>query len=203
MVRILRFLREVGTSETYGFVTKEHRTASLQALQRGIECILRCQIDVDGVPTAWCAQHDEKDFSPRKGRSYELATLSGAESVEIVRLLMSLEDPEPEVVRAVDAAIRWLEAAKIEGIRQDRVSDAKSPKGWNKVVVKDPSAPPLWARFYEIGTNRPIFCDRDGVPKYRLEEIGYERRNGYSWLGDWPRSLLKKEYPEWKRRLQD
>ena len=37
----------------------------------------------------------------------------------------------------------------------------------------------MWARFYEIGTNRPIFSDRDGFAKHDLSEIGYERRNGY------------------------
>ena len=69
------------------------------------------------------------------------------------------------------------------------------------MVVKDPSAPPMWARFYEIGSNQPIFCDRDGVPKRNLADIGYERRNGYSWLGYWPRDLLEKEYPAWNAKL--
>lgn len=53
-----------------------------------------------------------------------------------------------------------------------------APKGYDKVVVKDPSAPSLWARFYEIGTNKPIFCSRDGKPRETLAEISYERRNG-------------------------
>jgi PelA/Pel-15E family pectate lyase len=61
--------------------------------------------------------------------------------------------------------------------------------------------PPLWARFYEIGTNRPIFSDRDGVPKRELSEIGYERRNGYAWLGKWPQHLLAVEYPAWRHKL--
>jgi hypothetical protein len=61
----------------------------------------------------------------------------------------------------------------------------------------------MWARFYEIGTNRPIFCDRDGVPKSHLADIGHERRNGYSWLGYWPQSLLEKDYPAWKRMRQE
>jgi hypothetical protein len=43
--------------------------------------------------------------------------------------------------------------------------------------------------------------DRDGVPKGSLSEIGYERRNGYAWLGTWPRDLLEKEYPIWKQRV--
>ena len=69
------------------------------------------------------------------------------------------------------------------------------------ISIKDPNAPPLWARFYEIGTNRPIFSDRDGVAKHDLSEIGYERRNGYAWLGTWPAPLLEKEYPAWKAKL--
>jgi len=51
-------------------------------------------------------------------------------------------------------------------------------KGRDKFVVADPSAAPLWARFHEIGTNKPIFRDRDGVPKAFLADIGHERRNG-------------------------
>jgi len=63
------------------------------------------------------------------------------------------------------------------------------------------AAPPLWARFYEIGTNKPLFADRDGVAKYDLEDIGYERRNGYAWYGTWPAKLLSDEYPAWKTRV--
>ena len=67
-------------------------------------------------------------------------------------------------------------------------------------MVADPSAPPLWARFYELGTNRPMFCGRDGVKRYSLAEIEYERRNGYSWYTDSPAELLQKDYPAWRSR---
>jgi PelA/Pel-15E family pectate lyase len=60
----------------------------------------------------------------------------------------------------------------------------------------------LWARFYEIGTNRPIYSDRDGVAKRNLADIGYERRNGYAWLGAWPRQLLEKDFPAWKQKVK-
>jgi pectate lyase len=200
MVRLLEFLREIYSTEVYTFVDEEHRRAARTAFERGIACILKCQIKVDGKLTAWCAQHDAKDYSPRPGRSYELVSQSGAESVPIVRLLMSLDNPSPEVVRAVDGAVAWFESAKLNGIRQVVVKDEKGPRGTNKIVVKDPSAPPLWARFSEIGTNRPIFSDRDGIAKHDLAEIGYERRNGYAWLGTWPQKLLADEYPAWKRK---
>lgn len=40
------------------------------AFQRGIECIVQCQIKLNGKLTVWCAQHDEKDFSSRPGRLF-------------------------------------------------------------------------------------------------------------------------------------
>ena len=80
------------------------------------------------------------------------------------------------------------------------VDDPRSPTGRDKRLVADPSAPPLWARFYTLDTNRPLFCDRDGVARPALSDIGYERRNGYAWLGAWPQPLLDKEYPAWRAK---
>jgi pectate lyase len=202
MVRLMNFMRDVATRKEFAFVVADRRRDAKDAFDRGIDCILKCQVKVDGILTAWCAQHDQVDFSPRVGRTYELASLSGAESVGVVRLLMSLDDPSPEVVRAVEGAVAWFEAAKVEGTRVVMVRDEQSPTGRNKVVVNDPEAPPLWARFYEIGTKRPMFADRDGVKKYALAEIGYERRNGYAWYGYWPQPLLEEEYPAWKKKRE-
>ncbi len=202
MVRLMEFLREVYRDDLYRFVSAERRQEAQQAFDRGVQCILRCQIKVDDKLTAWCAQHDDKDFSPRPARIYELVSLSGHESVGVVRLLMSLDKPSPEIIQAVDAAVAWLKTAELKGIRVETRSDDKAPRGKNKVVVKDPNAPPMWARFYEIGTNRPIYSDRDGVPKRELAEIGYERRNGYAWLGTWPQKLIEEEYPGWRNRVK-
>jgi pectate lyase len=200
MVRLMEFLREVYSSDDYAFAGDERRQAACRAFDRGVACILKCQVKVDGKLTAWCAQHDEKDYRPRPGRSYELVSLSGGESVGVVRLLMSLEDPSPEVVQAVDAAAAWFEAVQLKGVRVEERKDDRSPTGRDRVVVKDPSATPLWARFYEIDGNRPIFADRDGVARRELADIGYERRNGYRWLGYWPQKLLEEEYPAWKKK---
>jgi PelA/Pel-15E family pectate lyase len=104
------------------------------------------------------------------------------------------------VVAAVDGAVAWFEAAKLKGIKVTQVSDPQAPRGTDRRIVAEPMAPPLWARFYDLASNRPIFCDRDGVPKANLADIGYERRNGYAWLGTWPEALLEKEYPAWKQK---
>ena len=200
MVRLLQFLRELYASNTFAFLDAARKKAAHAAFDRGVACILKCQVKVDGKLTAWCAQHDELDLRPRSGRAYELVSLSGAESVGIVRLLMSLDRPSPEVVRAVEGAVTWFQEAQLKGVKQVEVADANGPKGRDKRIVADASAPPLWARFYEIGTNRPIFCDRDGVAMHELEEIGYERRNGYAWYGTWPAALLEKDYPAWRKQ---
>ncbi|MBI2823290.1 MAG: pectate lyase [Planctomycetia bacterium] len=200
MVRLMQLAREIRTLPMYDFVDEPRRAAAGQAFDRGVQCILKCQVKVDGKLTAWCAQHDENDFRPRPARSYELVSLSGSESVEIVRLLMSLDSPSDEVVRAIEGAVAWFKDARLQGIRQIEEPDEKSPTGKNKIVVKDAAAPPLWARFYEIGTNRPIFVDRDGAAKYDLSLIGYERRNGYGWYSDRPRRLLEEDYPAWKKK---
>ncbi|MEY3897479.1 MAG: hypothetical protein RLZZ214_3000 [Verrucomicrobiota bacterium] len=202
MVRLLEFLREVGVAESYAFVPAADRQAAGKAFKNGIACILKCQILVDGRPTVWCAQHDEIDYSPRPARTFEPASFSGSESVGITKLLMSLDQPGPEVIAAVEGAVAWFESAKIHGIRLEKQADPQSPeKAKNLVVVPDPAAPPQWARFYDLKTRKPVFCDRDGIPKATLAEIGHERRNNYSWYGTWPRTLLEKDYPAWKKRM--
>src|SRR5690606_29993911 len=123
----------------------------------GIECILNAQIAVDGLLTGWCQQHDPESYLPRPGRPYEHVSISGSETVGIVRLLMSLPDPPERVRRAILSALVWLDEAQL-------------PDG-------------RWARFYEIGSNRPIFSGRDGVVKYDIMEIEAERREGYAWFG--------------------
>lgn len=201
MARLMTFVREVAADPRYAFVPADRRAAARAAFDKGVGCVLKCQVKVGDKLTAWCAQHDEIDFSPRPARSYELVSLSGAESVGLTRLLMSLDGPSPEVVRAVEGAVAWFGAAKLTGIRVELRPDPTAPRGRNKVVVADLAAPPLWARFYEIGTDRPIFSDRDGVKKYALSEIGSERRKGYAWYGTWPQPLLADEYPSWKKKL--
>ena len=197
MARVLRLVREVATEQTYAFLDAKTRAICQKAFDLGIACILKCQITVDGKPTVWCAQHDEKSFAPAKARSYELPSFSGSESVGIVRLLMSLEKPTPEIRSSIEGAIAWFEAHKITGLRFD-TEKGKDGKP-NLVMIPDPKAPALWARFYDLQTGTPFVCDRDGIPKPKLADIGYERRNGYSWFGEYARDLLSKDYPAWKK----
>jgi PelA/Pel-15E family pectate lyase len=201
MIGVMSTLRDISRDKKdYSFVSDELRKRCAEAVERGIPCILKCQIEMDGKKTAWCAQHDEKTLVPRGARSYELPSISGSESVGVVRFLMEIEKPSPEIIDAVQGAVRWFDEAKLTGIREIRKEAKGTSNGWDKVVVEDASAPPMWARFYGIGTNRPIFCSRDGVPRKTLAEISYERRNGYSWLGYYGQNLLAKDYSLWQQK---
>ena len=201
MADVLEVLRDTAQQRPpFTTLDAARRARAAQAVERGIACILRCQIRVDGKLTAWCAQHDEKTFAPAPARKYEHSSLSGLESVGLIRFLMGEESPPPEIIAAVHAAVGWLKQVQLSGLRVEQFPDPDVPTGVDRRVVADPAAPPLWARFYEIGTNRPIFSGRDSVVHYALAEIEAERRGGYKWYVTDPQRLLEQEYPAWARK---
>ena len=210
MMGVMNLLRDVAENratrvgkQPFEFVDSETRQRARQAIDKGLELILATQVVVDGKPTVWCAKYDEETLEPASARTYELISLSGSESVGIVEYLMEIEPPTPEVRRAVDAAVDWFHSAKIEGQRVEWTRDPKTRRRVDRVVVEDPDADPLWARFYTIDTNRPMFVGRDGIIHDHLADIEQERRRGYAWLGDWPARLLSKDYPAWQAKWSD
>lgn len=199
MIRVLQVLAGVAQGQApYAFVDEVRRTRAAAAVQRGIVCILQTQVRQEGRLTAWCAQHDEKTLEPAWARKYEPPSLSGAESVGIVRFLMSLDQPSTEVVAAIEAAVAWLRSVPITGQRLDHVRGEDGRV--ERRLVPDAAAPPLWARFYELGTNRPLYMDRDSVPNYDYAKVSYERRSGYGYHTTAPAELLDRDYPAWRAR---
>lgn len=176
---------------------KKLRQRMQKAFDIGVECILATQIRVDGQPTIWCQQHDHETLKPAKARAYELPSYGPQESASLVQLLMQLPNPDERVKQAVHGAMRWFDKYKLTGLRLIRT-------GWREgtpdvKLVKDEHGGPLWARYYDLEHCEPYVCDRDGVPRRRLEDIGHERRNGYSWYGSHPAELYPL-YNEWADR---
>lgn len=202
MIGVMKLLRDVAAAKSgYEFVDKDRRLKADDAVKRGIECILKTQVIIDGRRTVWCAQHDEVTLAPAPARKYELASLSGGESVDIVRFLMAIKNPSPAVIESIESAVAWFEKSQLTGIKWIDKSDPAQPGGMDRVVIKDPNAGPLWARFYEIGTNRPIFVGRDGIIKFDVSEIDHERRTSYAWYVEEPAKLLNRDYPAWRKRV--
>ncbi|MBD1262366.1 pectate lyase [Maribacter polysiphoniae] len=201
MVNVLRILKDIAGSKRFVHldIPVEKVEKVRLAFEKGIDCILKTQYVQSGKLTVWCAQHDENTLLPAKARSYELPSLSGSESAKIVLLLLSVENPSDGVVAAIESAVKWFKETKIEGLREERVYNDNG-KLIKKIMVPDAGAKPLWARFMELEDNRPFFCDRDGIKKESIEEIGEERRNGYKWYTDEPLEVLVK-YPKWKDKI--
>ena len=175
------------------------KTQAQIAIDKGVQCILNTQIVVRGKLTAWCAQYDEQSLKPAKARAFELVSISGMESVGIVEFLMRLQHPSPEIKKAIHSAVEWFNKSKIEGYDFVFVKDPTKPKGKDRVLVKD-TLSTIWARFYDIDSNKPFFSGRDSTKKNTVAEIEVERRVGYAWYGTWPAKLFLKKYPEWLKR---
>jgi len=189
----------------FGFLSQSLRDSAGTALQQGLACVLRLQVRVDGRPAGWAGQYDEQSLIPTTGRSYELPSLVSAETVQVTRFLMEIEEPSPAIMEAVEGAVSWLERSKISGIRVETFDIEPVQYEYyvaktDRKVLQDPQAPPIWARFYEIDTNRPFMANRDGVKVYSLAEVSNERRVGYGWYTTAPARLLEREYPSWRQR---
>jgi pectinesterase len=199
IINILSMLREIrDKNQLYAPVTTSDNFKRVtNACNKGLDIILKTQIVVNGRLTVWCAQHDEITLLPAKARSYELESFSGAESVGIVRFLMEIPNPTQEIIRSVEGAIEWFDKHRIKNTRWDTFTNAAGQK--DRRIVTDPKAGDMWARFYDLETQEPYVCDRDGIKKKTLNEIGYERRNGYSWYTDAPGELFEK-YPAWQEK---
>ena len=180
MVSVMRVLQEVGSkSNEFAYLDDTRAARAQKAVEKGVECILNCQIKVNGKLTAWGQQHDEFTLAPAGARAYELPSICTSESVGIVNFLRSLPDKDERIIRSINAAVTWFDEVKIEGIKFVTQGD-------DKVVIQDPSAPPLWTRFYDLERSCPMFSDRDGKVYYDVAQISKERRTGYAWYGTWP-----------------
>lgn len=197
MVNTMTMLRDVAnmTAPYDGDLTDvQLRQRATSAFDKGVECILATQIIVDGEPTVWCQQHDKDTYAPAPARAYELPSYCAPESASIIRLLMGLPNPDQRVKHAIHSAMKWFDRYKLSGLA---IQHYRTPAGTHDIkLVNDSTAGALWARYYDLEFCEPYVCDRDGIPRRSLEQIGHERRNGYSWYGNRPAELYPL-YEEW------
>ena len=205
MIGVMRVLRNIANrSQEYAFLDDALRARVAHAYEKGVECILKCQLGKDGERTGWCQQHDDVTLEPRPARMFEPAAATGMESAEIVTFLMEIDHPSTGVINAVQNAVSWFARSRIAGIRAEYVRAPRTryqfhETAYDQIVRTDASASPLWARYYELETNIPLFCNRDGKPVYTLGEVDRERRTGYAWYTTAPTPVLRR-YPEWQQR---
>ncbi len=202
---IMSLLRKIVEGDPdFSFVAGGLREKVKQAYEKGLECILNMQIVDNGRLTVWCQQHDEVTLQPAWARAFEPPAICNGESAGIVLFLMSLDMPDERIIQSVQAAVKWFQDSKIYNTRVETVKANPEASQWrtyttDRVVVADSMAPPIWTRYYEPGTDRPLFCDRDSKYLYSLAEVSRERRVGYAWYTYAPQQVLD-AYPEWQKK---
>lgn len=126
------------------------------AALRGGDFVLLAQLP---EPQPSWAQQYNAQLEPAWARAFEPPAACTSESAGAMRLLIDLhlETGDAKYLEPLPRAIAWFKRSEI--------------------------SPGVWARLYELGTNRPIYGDRDGKIHYTLEELTPERQTGYSWRG--------------------
>lgn len=196
MVHILELLRDTaGRREEFAFVPAGLAAEAAARLARGIQCVLATQMkDATGRPTVWGQQHDALTLRPCAARNFEPVSACSLESAGLVQFLMSIPQPSPEIIAAVEGAMAWFPAHVLPGVVWDRAAVTGSG------LVPRAGAPGLWARYYEIGTDRPVFGERDRSVHYVVTELTAERRQGYGWYNN-RAATLPAAHAKWRAGL--
>ncbi len=202
---IMELLRKIiDNNPNFEFVDNELRAKIASTYNKGLDCILKMQIVQDGKLTAWCQQHNEVDLSPAWARAFEPPSICNGESTQIILFLMAIDNPSQKIIESIQSAVKWFEDSKIYNTRIESFDITPFESQYKTVnrdrrVVIDSTAAPIWTRYYELGTNKPLFCDRNSKFLYSLAEVSIERRNGYAWYTYAPQRVLD-TFPEWQKK---
>lgn len=193
MTEVMELLRKTATGEgDFSFVPEEVRQRASAAFERGLQCVLHSQIEVDGRLTGWPQQEDPLTLEPVSARNYEMPAVSSGESADLMVMLMEMRPAPTEAEqKSIRAVASWFEKTALDkGLSAQRAKEG----GFRHEFGQGP----LWARFYQIGTDRPIFGDRDKSIHDDVHELSQERRSGYGWYGSAPSRALE-IYAAWKK----
>lgn len=196
----LNVMRDVASQKNeFAFVSDKLAKRAQASMDKGLRLVLDSQVVSNGQKTGWCAQYNIDTLACERGRSYELASISGDESVNVIQFLMSIDNPSAEVVDSVNSAVSFLKSKEITGKKMIRTPDDTMEFGVNRVVI-DQEGSSVWPRFINIENLQPLFSNRQGDKLDTFEEVSYERRVKYTWLVTTPNKMLKNEYPQWQEK---
>lgn len=179
----------------FGLLDDSLRREAQTAFERGLQCVLATQLGPAGKKTGWAAQHDALTLKPSQARQLEPAALSGSETAQLLKFMMTIPDPSPEVVDSIEQGLAWLQSAKVTGI-------AKVKEGGKTQYVGNPHSKEVyWARFYDLQSGRPIFPGRDGVVYNSFAELAANNNLGYDYYSTRPGSIVTNGQKKWRKLL--
>jgi len=145
----------------------------LDSVKRCLDFYLRSQQpDPQG---AWAQQYD-RNLKPARARRFEPASITGGESAGNVRLLldMYIAFGDERYLDAAGRAVDWYKRSRIGGTEK---------RG-------------IWARFYELGTNKPLYFTKT----YKLVYTDDDLPIHYSFKGNWGIEGLIRRYEDIRKQ---
>jgi PelA/Pel-15E family pectate lyase len=193
MVQVIQIMRQIADGAgDYAFVSSELRAQAAAAYRHALQCVLATQLRSAGKLTVWAQQYDAITLRPVSARNYEMPSQCSSESDDVLIMLMDdLPNPTAEEQRTIRAAAAWFRRTAIYG-------QIYGPTTNGRGLTPKSGAGPIWARYYQIDTDKPIFGDRDKSIHDDLYELSSERRNGYSWFGSGPQIALDR-FNKWSQ----
>ena len=196
MTHVLELLQGItDNAPRYAFLDDSRRQQAAKSLAAGLGCVLKTQIVQNGKKTVWCAQHDALTLQASPARNMEPATLSGLESAHILKFLMTISKPTPEVVACIESGLKWFEDAKITGEGKTKV---------NGKTTYEPNAAATeirWARFYDLTNNQPVFPGRDGNLYDTFAAMAAKNKVGYDYYTSQSGSIVTNGQKKWRKML--
>jgi PelA/Pel-15E family pectate lyase len=195
--QVLELMQKIAEGrDEFAFVAKDMRARAAESFTRGIHCILATQIISNGKTSVWGQQVDPLTLKPVSGRNFEPNVQSASESANLLLLLINaLPHPSAEEQRSIRVAAAWFKKTAIYGQSWERTAEGRE-------LVAQPGAGPIWARYYQIDTDRPVFGDRDKSIHNQVSDLSRERRNGYAWYSAEPQHALDR-FEKWNAEHPD
>jgi PelA/Pel-15E family pectate lyase len=183
MTDVLQLLWDISHTPTFAMLEASLRQQAGLAFARGVDWLLAAQVILDGKRTVWTAQHHPLSAEPVAARKYEQISLISTESAAVMQLLLATVPQQAGVVPALCAGIDWLQRQQIRNTIWQRHATGSQ-------LIEQPGAM-IWARFYSLTTQQPVFFDRDGQVYQDVRQLSLERQQGYAWYQTDPKNLLR------------
>ena len=150
VTNVMRLLKDIanGKGDFTDMADDTAKKHCQKSFDHAIEVIIKCQVDDNGTPAAWCAQHDTVNFLPAVGRPHELPSISGYESASLLSYLMTVDNPSEALQKTIHTAVAWLDAHKIDG---KAVEDFTNDQGVSDRRIVDKAGSAIWGRFIQLG----------------------------------------------------
>jgi hypothetical protein len=119
MIGVLTVLRAAARGAPhFAWLDEARRARARAAVARGVDCLLRLQVEINGVRTGWGQQHDAKTLAPAARGPLSRPASRRPTRWRWCVSLWARTGP-PELIARLDAAVAWLGQVRLNGHQGD------------------------------------------------------------------------------------